>query len=191
MNKFFRNIVARFKAYFSNPLNDINKIEEKLSDLKQQMQEIANMPNKVQAIVKLFQVISPIQDAGGFKQTIFSLQEKNYGQLNSIISALEVLQRHFGNAGRSAYGMNRTKVGEEVTAAKVFLGNVFGIWTFTAEYFLQEEDRMKTETREDISKDPAKPVTNWYCINDYQCAGFVGSHVEGILEQVNILMQAV
>lgn len=183
-----KKFIARIKSFFSNPQNDVNKILPNLQELKKQLIEIQQMPNKVEAIVKLFQVISPLQDAGGFKQTIFTLQEKNYGQLDQIISALETLQIHFIKAGRCEFGMNRTQKGEEVTAAKVYLGDVFGIWTFNAAYWLQNEEKLKKDKREDLTKEGAeKPVTTWYCINDYQAGTFVKSHVEGILNQISIL----
>lgn len=167
--------------------NDLKKIEDDLNSLQKEMLEISKMDNKVEAIIRLFKVISPIQDKGGFSQTICILQEKNYGQLDQIISALEVLQIHFKKAGRSEYGINRTKSGEEVTSAKVFLGDVSGIWTKPASYWLANQEECKKTLRGDVSEDPENPVSTWYLINEYQAGGFVKSHTEGILEQIAIL----
>lgn len=180
-------VIKVLKATFSPAVNDLKKIENDLNSLQKEMQEISKMDNKVEAIIRLFKVISPIQDKGGFSQVICKLQEKNYGQLDQIISALEVLQIHFRRAGRSEYGINRTKAGEEITSAKVFLGDVFGIWTKSASYWLENQEECKKTLRYDVSKDPKNPVSTWYLINEYQAGGFVKSHTEGILEQISIL----
>jgi hypothetical protein len=183
-------IVARIIATFSSPKKDIKPVLQKLEALQKEMEEIQKMPNKVQAIIRLFQVISPLQDTGGFNQTYSKLQEKNYGQLDKAITALESLQKHFKNAGRGA--MNRTEVGEEVTAAKVFLGDVFGIWTHPASFWLQNQERFENEDSGVTPKPDCgrEYIPVWYCINDYQAGGFVKSHVEGILNQIGILKQA-
>ena len=185
-----KKFIAFFKSFFMSPKNDIKKINPQLKLLEEQMKFIASMQNKVEAIVKLFQVVSSLQDSGGFSQTLSVLQTKNYGQLTETIEALETLQKHFKNAGRCQFGINRTKKGETVTAADVWLGDVFGIWTKTAAYWLSRQEELKQDLRLDISKDPNNPVTTWYCINEYQAGGFVKSHTDGILEEVKILLAA-
>lgn len=150
-------------------------IKPKLNELEEEMKKIDAMDNKVEAIVRLFQVISPIQDAGGFSQEMFKLNKHNRrGRLNNQVKALEALQTHFHNAGRSEYGINRTMKGEEVTAEKVYLGNIHGLWTKTAAYWLSK-----------------KSDSAWHLINDCQCGDFVESHVEGILKQIAVLKAAV
>jgi len=177
------------KATFSPAVNDLKKIENDLNSLQKEIIGISKIDNKVEAIICLFKIISPIQDKGGFSQTICKLQEKNYGQLNEIISALEVLQAHFRNAGRSEFGINRTKSGEKITSAKVFLGDVFGIWTKPASFWLENQKRFETEDSGATPKAGCgrEYISVWYCINDYQAGGFVKSHTEGILEQISFL----
>ncbi len=179
------------KANLFPPVGDLKKIKDDLNFLQKEMKEIEMMGNKVEATVRLFEIISPLQDKGGFSQAISKLQEKNYGQLDKIISALEVLQKHFGNAGRSEFGMNRTKVGEEVTSSKIFLGDVFGLFTKSAFFWLEKENECKKELRPDISNDHKNPVSNWYIINDHQAGSFVKSHTEGILKQVSFLLEKI
>jgi hypothetical protein len=182
------NIEKRIRAFRSSPQNDVDAIYKQVMGLTREMETIQQMPNKIEAIVRLFQVISPIQDAGGFKATLKQIQSKNYGQVSPIvIEALETLQKHFENAGRCQFGINRTKVGQPVTADDVWLGNVFGLWTKTAAYWLGREEELKKEERLDISKDPNNPATNWYCIHDYQAGGFVKSHTTGILDNLKVL----
>lgn len=182
-----KNLAKVVKANLFPVTKDLKNIQAEISNLKKEMNEILKMDNKVMAIIHLFQVISPLQDKGGFSQTIFKLREKNYGQLDQTISALEVLQMHFKNAGRNRFGINRTEPGEEVTAAKVFLGDVFGIWTISAAYCLQNQKKLKETLRRDVSKDPQNPVSTWYLINDYQAGGFVKSHTDGILKQIAVI----
>lgn len=185
MNK----ITAFIKACVASPSKDIVAINAQLTTLKSEMKRIDAMPNKVEAIIELFRVISPLQDTGGFSQTVSTLQQKNYGQIDTAIAALETLQKHFSNAGRSEYGINRTSKGEEVTAANVWLGDVFGIWTKSAAYWLENQKQLENDFRPDLTKDSDRPVTTWYCIHDYKAGAFVENHVSGILNQIGILQK--
>lgn len=180
-----------FSGLFFSSEKTIEKIQPQLQSLEAEIKKIEEMENKVEAIVKLFQVISPIHDAGGFSQEIFKLTKHNRsGKLDATIEALKILQSHFRNAGRSEYGMNRTAKGEAVTTEKVFLGNVFGLWTKTAAYWLSEKSKLEQFLRPDVSKNPDQPVSTWYLINDYQCGGFVKSHTDGILKNIKVLKVA-
>lgn len=187
-----KKLIARFKASFVSPKKDILAITDQLSTLKSEMERIQLIPNKVEAIIELFRVISPLQDKGGFSQTIFKLQEKNYGQISTAIDALETLQKHFQNAGRCDYGMNRTKKDEAITAANVWLGDVFGIWTKSADFWLKNQKRFESEDSGVTPSTTCKSdyVSVWYCINDYQAGSFVRSHIVGILTQIGILQKA-
>ncbi len=187
-----KKVISYFKSVISPASKNLKRIQKDLLTLEKEMREISQMDNKVLAIIRLFQVISPLQDKGGFSQTIFKLQEKNYGQIDKIISALESLQKHIAHAGRSEFGINRTKRDEEITAAKVFLGDVFGIWTKPASYWLQNQTKLE---QEDSGANPKEGcgrefISVWYCINDYQAKTFVDSHTKGILEQISILKTA-
>ena len=180
---------AIIKAFFSSPKKHIRDITPDLEQLKSDMQRIQKMSNKVEAVVELFKVISPFHDKGGFEQTLFKLTERNYGQLDTAITALESLQKHFKNAGRDEYGMNRTRPDEEVTAAKVYLGEVFGIWANPASYWLENQEKFE---KMDSGVSPKQEsnleyISVWYCIHDYKAGSFLNSHVNGILEKIGIL----
>ncbi len=192
MENFLKIAQAQLWSVVFPAKNDLKKIRNELDSLEKEMLEISKMDNKVEAIIRLFKVISPIQDNGGFSQTICELQKKNFGQLDQIISALEVLQIHFRRAGRYEYGMNRTKPGEEVTPEKVFLGNVFGFLTKPASYWLENQKRFEAEDSRVTPKAGCglKYISVWYCINDYQAGGFVKSHTEGILNEIAVLKKA-
>jgi len=172
-----------FTDLFNSSKRIIKNIQPELQSLEEEIKKIDAMDNKIEAIVRLFQIISPIQDAGGFSQEI-SILEKRKKVKSSQIKALKALQKYFCTSGRAIFGMNRTAVGEKVTAEKVFLGNVFGIFTKSAAYWLSKKSELEKTLRYDISKNP---VSNWYLINDYQCGEFVKNHTNGILEQIAVL----
>lgn len=183
-------VIMEYLAQNDKGRSDIKKIKNELDFLEKEMNGIEKMNNKVEAIVHLFKVISPIQDKGGFSQTITKLKKKNYGQLTPVISALDILQSHFKNAGRNIYGFNRTKVGEEVCPEKVFLGNIFEILTKPASYWLENQKELEKTFRPDVSKDKKNPVSTWYLINNYQAEEFVKSHTDGILKQISIIKKS-
>lgn len=172
--------------FCSNPLT---KIQPDLIKLEKEIVGVVKKPNKIEGIVELFRVISPLHDENPFASTILKLQKKGKKYAKEL-EALTTLQKHFINAGRSEYGLNRTQKGEEVTADKVFLGNVFGLFTKTASYWLANKEKLQNESRPDASKNPESPVSNWYLINDHQAGNFIKSHVDGILQQIAILKVA-
>ena len=176
-----------FATLFFNSKKVIINIQSRIQVLEKEIKSIELMDNKVEAIVRLFQVISPIEDAGGFSQEIFDLSRHDNGKFSQQIEALLVMQKHFYLAGRSEYGINRTKKGEEVNADKVYLGDIFGIETKTATYWLGKKEELQKTLRPDVSKNPENPISTWYIINDHQCGGFVKSHTDGILAQIAIL----
>lgn len=170
----------------------IEPIKAKLLQLEVELELIAMAENKIEAVVKLFKIISPIQDEGAFSREISKLKKiDRKGKKGSMIAALEVIQKHCKNAGRCEGGMNRTMFGEEVNAEKVYLGDIFGIWTKSAAYWLEKKEELKKNLCPDASKDPKKPLSTWYLINDYQCGSFIKSHANGILEQITIFKAVV
>lgn len=178
-----------FTGLFFNSERVFANIQPKIQNLEEEIKKIDAMENKIEAIVRLFQVISPIQDTGGFSQEIFDLKKHNRNfKFNAKVKALEALQKHFYNSGRSEYGINRTTKGEDVTNEKVFLGDVNGLWTQTAAYWLNQKLKLEQSFRPDVSKNPEKPISDGALIdvNSY-CVYFVKSHVDGILEQIKML----
>ena len=173
---------------FVSSKKTLKRVESKIRNLDKKISIIDAMDNKVEAIVELFRVISPICDNGGLDQEIKDLNKCNWnGKYSKKLEALMSLQSHFENAGRSPHGMNRTSKGEEVTADKVFLGNVFGLTTKPASYWQANKSKLEKSLRPDASKNPKNPISNWYLINNYQCGSFIESHTKSILEQISLL----
>lgn len=177
-------------GFFFKSKKVVANLKPKLKKLEKEVNAIDTMDNKVEAIVRLFQVLSPLHDEDGFNQEITLLSKYASRKMRKQINALQILQMHVRHAGRCEFGMNRTQKGETVTPDKVYLGNLYGLWTKTADYWLSEKNRLENELRPDLSRNPERPVSTWYLINDCQCGTFVKSHTEGILEQLKILKAA-
>lgn len=174
-------------SLFNGSRRTIKRIQPQLLALEKELEKIGAMENKIEAIVRLFQVVSPLHDQGGFAEELSKLQASSR---EKEFTALKNLQLHIRNAGRSPYGINRTQTGEEVNAGNVWLGDVFGLFTHPADFWLNRMDELKKELRPDVSKNPKEPISNWYIINDYQCGSFVSSHVDGMLANIAVLKAA-
>ncbi len=184
VNLFFSASIKRKE--FQDLLDNLNT---NLSQLERKIKEIEMIDNKVLAIIELFRLISPLQDEGGFSQQIEEIKKNNKnGNFDGRIKALEVLNLHIEKAGRGA--MNRTTKGETVSVDNVFLGNLYGLFTHSARYWLNKKKELEATYRPDISKDPNGPVSVWYLINDHQCGRFVDSHATGIKKQIKLLKAA-
>ena len=159
-----KKIKARIRALVSNPKNDIRKDHAALIKLKQDIQNISPNLTYVEKLVKLFEIIAPLYDENNFNKTLANLQKKNYGQIDYLVKWYELLIKHIENAGRYEFGVNRTKKGEQVTLDNVFLGNIYGLHTKQASYWLNSYKEKRLS--EDV----------WHNINDYQSKNFFESH---------------
>lgn len=178
-----KNILSLFKK-----TDELESIKNELSHLRTKLENIDRMENKIDALIHLFQTVSFLQDKNTLKETILELKIKNSnGSFNKKIAALRAIVKHITNAGRDIYGMNRTKVGETVTAEKVFLGDIFGLWTKPAHYWLTSQEKLENEKMLVPEIDTQKPVSIWYIINDYQAGTFVQSHTQGLLKHLSVL----
>jgi len=88
--------------------------------------------NPLDQIVEFFSLTSSVQDT---LQEI-TLQEDYFTQPEYM--QVIAIRRALGDMGRCENGWNRTRKGENVTEDKVFLGNIFGIWTFSVAWFKRE-----------------------------------------------------
>lgn len=116
------------------------------------------------ALLNFFEEMSAFQDKGSFDTGQSCKMEKYFPSKSEAILALN---RHLINAGRDEYGMNRTKKGERVISENVYLGGVFGLNTYPVSFWYSRPSEPEIET---------------------QVKTFVNSHVKGILEHLNILL---
>lgn len=163
------------------------KMQPKLEYLESMLLSVEKIDNKIWAIINLFQVISQLQDEGGFDQEVEILNNHKSRKTEEHLIALQNLQKHIQAAGRDLYGMNRTQKGETVLADKVFLGNIFGIWTNTAKHFLDNREKLENDFPENVSKNLEKPISTWEIIHDYQSKNFAKEHINGLKRQIAVL----
>jgi len=108
-----------------------------------------------------------------------------------VFNHLTALQIRFRNAGRDEYGMNRTKKGEVVTTNKVFLGNIYGLFTLP----ISDWDKCKHE-RKGLWKGgnwdghPDVENRNAYDVVSMQAQRFMRSHVSPMVNLIESLQQA-
>jgi len=155
------------------------RLKKRLQAFKLELQKVYAIDNKIEALIKLFNEVSRLQDED-FPQELASvrwLSRDKRKARGSLIIEIKI-------AGRNMYKMNRTKKGETVTADNVFLGDLFGLWTKPASYWLKNETSLKATHRPDIKGNP----TEWYLIHDYQCGTFVKDRTESMLRQIDILL---
>lgn len=147
---------------------------------------VKTIQDPVTRIVGLFNVVAPWYDAEQRREksadcapsvgdVISALKKTNRSEYAETIKALETLQAHIINAGRNKYGMNRTAPGEMVTLDNVYLGDVFGRWTFTAREWQNSFNKEGPDAQEDKR------------IIEAQAANFVDSHLGPMQEIIDSL----
>jgi hypothetical protein len=176
-------IAQRIRSVVNNPRRSLRGIMPQLLELKEELKRVqANAEiNSLVALIELFQVVSPWHDRG-LRNIITSFEEVNYGQFNEVLRALKALNKHFENAGRNLSGMNRTKPGQEVTSENVFLGDKFGLWTFSVRSW------MEPDTRE-IEVNMCSTKISAYDAISRSARGFIESHrpMIEIIDQLELI----
>lgn len=156
----------------------LSQITPSLQALDQQLTEVEQIRDPIDRLVRFFDTVSQFNDKQ--QEAPLSVGKvleafRKAGKHAETLEALENLQAHFNNSGRAEFGMNRTKPGEPVTADKVYLGNIFGRWTFTASDWREFNAKDTPEAREDKQ------------IIEGQAAGFVASHAGPIHKLIKTL----
>jgi len=129
--------------------------------------------------VNFFNVVSPIQDAGGFHNAP-SKVGKEQGMLNKLIWI----------AGRDKSGNNRTGEGEPADLVNTYWGGVFGLWTFkgitwkTADGIYQDFAAKWLKNPEGYETDP----TERKVIVDFQVRPFVEKKRREMLKLCNEIL---
>lgn len=155
-------------------------LRKKLPELLQLAQDLnyleANYPEPLDRIVIFFNLISPWHDELPKLQNEFCRFRSG-----NIKDKFEVLFKHFKNAGRCSSGWNRTQPGEQVTGDKVFLGNIFGLFTKTSDYWKTTKDSPKGGWGY-----PGMENLNPYDVVSRQAIDFIKSHMP-IIDLINEL----
>lgn len=104
------------------------------SELEQVERDLGHGKEPLGVLVDFFNVVSPRQDRGIHKLLTA------FADAGLRFEEVEILENHLHNAGRARHGWNRTEPGEHVTMEKVWLGGIFGLWTFQASDWITKKD---------------------------------------------------
>lgn len=171
------------KSLFKRPLKKVKALMPELKELRSNLLKSRAAKEWVEEIVYFFDYVSKWHDRESeLKDLVTALKDVNYGQFTEITDKLDTLQAHFINAGRQRFGMNRTKKDETVTADKVFLGNVFGLFTKPVSFWRQKKDEPKG----------GWGFANMEYLNSYdvisrQAGAFMSSHIDPMVSIINDL----
>lgn len=191
MKKIFARIKVWFLLEFSDPLVELKRLLPELrrfrGDLGRlglRMDHHSMGDGGIREIVNFFNIVSFWYDR---REEFYSIMQKLEklnvdGRFVQLITNIDLLHVHICNAGRCEYGWNRTTAGEIVTEDKVFLGNIFGLFTHPVSYWKQGKDEKKG----------GWGFTNMEHLNAYdvvssQAENFIHSHLDMIVELVNKL----
>ena len=184
-----KRISMFLKAMFAvNPAQELEAVIRELNTLVENIKPLLHKSDRCTALVAFFNLISPWHDRG-FHNLITKLQQVNWhGQYDSRIEQLRRLQSMFEQSGRHEYGWNRTKQGEVVTEHNVYLGNVFGVWTFTIAHFRGGQDRPKNPWKGGgFDCKYLEDKNDFDMASDYQARPFVQKNGKTIIEAVKAL----
>jgi len=166
---FIKRFIEIYKAW--------NKLVSYLPDLeifRDQLKAIKNSNKEdLLKIVDFFDVVSKqhdrIEELIEIRKILKSSRKK---QRREVAELLGLLINHIIIAGRCKYGFNRTSKGERVTPDKVFLGNIFGLFTHPITYWLQPESKRKITSWGIWSLKDTSP----YEVVSYQARSFMNEH---------------
>lgn len=166
----------------------IKDLEPQLMELEAKFKNIQKENDKFSTLINLFDLMSKMEDEKSFQEELKFLEKRNNEKFETKTKALSILCLHIARCGRQKYGMNRTDYGETVTAEKVFLGDIFGIFTLSVSQCFKKEKQLKEEKRHDLAKDSNNPPSSWDLLHDHQVAPFVRSHTKEPLEKIAVLL---
>ena len=176
------NIGKRIRSIFSRPGRQLDKLLPELRDLREGIRPLLHQQDRLTALVAFFNLVSPWQDRDGLSEMITAFKKVNYGQYTNIVNYLTMLQEQIVSGGRSLNGWNRTEPGELVTDDKVYLGDVFGIWTFTVAEFKRRKDDSRTVDGRNGLKLNAYDI-----VSDYQARRMMHTVGASIIEIIDAL----
>ncbi len=127
------------KNLFFNPKNKVKNLNLMFAKLAEQLPTFKESKTPFEDIVDFFQLISFFQDEGLAQKVLSEIQLKKPN--HKLVEPLERFVTCLNQSGRYPYGMNRTNVGETVTASKVYIGGTHGINTLlVSEWKLTTDD---------------------------------------------------
>lgn len=171
--KLLRSIFARPFTYLKNLMPEFRQLRLSLE----------NLPNNepIDNLVHLFNIVSPWHD-----RSLNDLKEKfslkSNAKSQKTLALIGELSLHMKNAGRCEFGINRTKSGEQVTLDDVYLGDIYGLWTKTARFWLEKKNNKKGGWGF-----PNMENLNAYDVISNKASNFINSHRGRMIELINEL----
>lgn len=127
-------MLKRLMAVFFRPKNRFKEVFSELNKLREELEAKVETNDPLSEIVHFFDVVSRWHDRG-VNDIIIAFEKVNYGQYDHILEKLRALQGHFVLAGRNPFGWNRTEKEQDVTEDNVYLGNIYGLFTKTVNFW--------------------------------------------------------
>ncbi|MFH1178526.1 MAG: hypothetical protein V1711_02270 [bacterium] len=138
-----KKLVKNMFAKREKPEKKLSVLKPELKQLRENLQRMSRTHDPLTEIVPFFDTVSKWHDRGIY-DIILAFEEVNRrGKYDEVLKKLEILQVHFKNAGRCEFGWNRTKPGETVRADRVFLGNIYGLFTHSVSFWRRGKDEKK------------------------------------------------
>jgi len=171
--------IAMAKAKIAEILPDLLNLQLKLKSVRSAL--VIDSSEKLDLLVEFFNLTSPWHDRG-----LYDITNLLRGVPCPTLRVLEKLDVHFEQAGRNKYGWNRTMRGERVTADKVWLGGICGLFTLTIPDWQEGKDSPKNYW----------DGTGWenYCrgMNSYDmicktAIGFMQSHLDPMIDLIEAI----
>ena len=170
--RLFENPKKRLAAL----LPELALLRDKLISISQRMKKDA-----FGELVNFFNLTSPWHDRiGEIQELIAAFEGVNYGQHTETIQALRTLEAHLVNAGRNEFGWNRTKPGQMVTKSDVYLGNIYGLWTFPIPRW-EETSTKRPAIWSHLMASEGMDGMSPYDVVSRQALQFMESHLESII----------
>ena len=160
-----------FSELFFSSKRFMSKLQPRLDDLENQISSIGEGDNKIITLINFLNIISKLQDEGGFSKEIEILSNHENWKTKEHLFALKSLQGCIEKVGRDLYGMNATQKGEIVSSGNVFLEN---------------RDQLEKEFT-NLGEKLQNPVSIWWIINEYQCKNFLKDNINCIKRQIEVL----
>lgn len=176
------------RARFRSAEHTLMALINHLPSLRDGLDRVARMNDEPLArLIEFFNVVSPWHDReiGGI---IAELKETGNGQYDQVLESLTSLNHHIHACGRREYGWNRTKPGELVTLNTVWLGDIYGLWTKQASFWLSRKDEPKGGWSH---YDPNQyfKVRNSYDVIADHVSRFMQDHADSMIEIMTAVSQ--
>ncbi len=182
-----KKILRFIYCIFSSPKKEIKMLVCELRSLSFSFSNLSSAGDKVDELVKLFQVLAPVVDSGKIFNLTNSLKRKNYGQLDYLLKDLEVICFNLKKCSRRT-GINDSAPGELVTAKNIYLGGKFGLPRKSIIYWLIHKQKLQYEYHDLLrKKGSCYPINSWDILVD-QAEDFVSECVPETLAKIDLIL---